>query len=209
MCRFINAHGALLPRYRGMHGGTWAIINGETKAGFTLHEVDEGIDSGPIFFQASIDVEIHHTINEIRENIQKLFEREIIEQIKRIYHNQIIPIVQDNSKAIHVCRRKPCDSKINWNWSSKRIHDFIRALAPPYTLGAFTTFGEQKLYFEKSKYLELPEYYGIPGQIVSIINDNTVLIKTGDTALEVNFSLQNSELKLVNKLTSKVGWKLN
>ncbi len=41
----VNVHGGLLPSYRGPHVMQWAIINGETETGVTLHYVDAGIDT--------------------------------------------------------------------------------------------------------------------------------------------------------------------
>jgi methionyl-tRNA formyltransferase len=48
--RVYNIHGGPLPGYRGIPMATvaYAILNGETEFAATLHEVDEGIDTGPV-----------------------------------------------------------------------------------------------------------------------------------------------------------------
>jgi methionyl-tRNA formyltransferase len=46
--RCYNFHGGLLPDYRGVGIFSWAIINGEEETGITLHELDSGLDTGPI-----------------------------------------------------------------------------------------------------------------------------------------------------------------
>ena len=46
--RCYNFHGGLLPDYRGVGIFSWAIINGEEETGITLHELDAGLDTGPI-----------------------------------------------------------------------------------------------------------------------------------------------------------------
>jgi len=43
-----NLHGSLLPKYRGRVPTNWAIINGETETGVTLHVMTPGIDDGDI-----------------------------------------------------------------------------------------------------------------------------------------------------------------
>jgi methionyl-tRNA formyltransferase len=43
-----NLHGGLLPDYKGMLAPYRAIMNGEKNYGWTLHEIDEGIDTGCI-----------------------------------------------------------------------------------------------------------------------------------------------------------------
>jgi methionyl-tRNA formyltransferase len=53
----INAHPALLPGYRGVSPVFWALANGEQEAGFTLHEMDAGVDTGRILAQARLAIE--------------------------------------------------------------------------------------------------------------------------------------------------------
>lgn len=52
---FINMHTGITPKYRGVHGGYWALVNNDTEnCGVTVHLVDKGIDTGNILFQAKI-----------------------------------------------------------------------------------------------------------------------------------------------------------
>lgn len=45
----INLHSGLLPDYRGVMATFWAMLNGESEIGCTLHRiVDSGIDTGPV-----------------------------------------------------------------------------------------------------------------------------------------------------------------
>ncbi len=45
----VNIHAGITPRYRGVHGGYWALVNkDETHFGSTIHYVDKGIDTGNI-----------------------------------------------------------------------------------------------------------------------------------------------------------------
>jgi len=52
---FINTHVGITPKYRGVHGGYWAISNNdEENYGVTVHLIDEGIDTGDILYQKRI-----------------------------------------------------------------------------------------------------------------------------------------------------------
>jgi methionyl-tRNA formyltransferase len=52
---FINYHAGITPKYRGVHGGYWALAeNDRGNFGATVHLVDEGIDSGGILAQARV-----------------------------------------------------------------------------------------------------------------------------------------------------------
>ncbi|HJJ30122.1 MAG TPA: phosphoribosylglycinamide formyltransferase [Methanocorpusculum sp.] len=54
--KMINIHPALLPAFAGLHGQRQAIEYGVKIAGCTVHFVDEGLDSGPIILQKSLEV---------------------------------------------------------------------------------------------------------------------------------------------------------
>jgi Formyl transferase len=50
---FINIHAGITPRYRGVHGGYWALAEGRPDlAGTTVHIVDTGIDTGGVLARA-------------------------------------------------------------------------------------------------------------------------------------------------------------
>jgi methionyl-tRNA formyltransferase len=54
---FINTHAGITPRYRGVHGGYWALAEGRPDlVGTTVHLVDGGIDTGGVIAQATFDV---------------------------------------------------------------------------------------------------------------------------------------------------------
>lgn len=51
----INTHVGITPRYRGVHGAYWALVNKDLpNCGVTVHLVDSGIDTGSILHQAVI-----------------------------------------------------------------------------------------------------------------------------------------------------------
>lgn len=55
---FINTHEGITPRYRGIHGGYWALVNRDLEnCGVTVHLVDKGVDTGGILYQARIQPE--------------------------------------------------------------------------------------------------------------------------------------------------------
>ena len=54
---FVNLHSGINPGYRGNGGAYWALVNGEPhKCGSTIHMVDEGVDTGAVLYQGTIEV---------------------------------------------------------------------------------------------------------------------------------------------------------
>ena len=58
--RVLNIHNGPLPRYRGVSPINWALKNGETSHGVTIHEITPGIDDGPIVSQLSYSTYPEH-----------------------------------------------------------------------------------------------------------------------------------------------------
>jgi len=52
---FVNTHPSLLPHNRGRNYNFWALVEG-SPFGVTLHRVDGGVDTGPIYAQKQIPV---------------------------------------------------------------------------------------------------------------------------------------------------------
>ncbi|ABI68041.1 methionyl-tRNA formyltransferase [Syntrophomonas wolfei] len=143
--RFYNIHYALLPRFRGMHGLVWGIINDEKEVGYTLHLVDDGIDSGPIYHQGKVLIKEDDDIITLRNKIDQLLYKEIGTIFQKIENGELKAVEQRHSLATYGTRRTEADSEINWKWPARRIFNIIRALTPPYTSGAFTYYKDKKL----------------------------------------------------------------
>lgn len=55
---FLNTHCGITPAYRGVHGGYWALAQGDAaNAGVTVHVVDAGVDTGDIAYQKVFEID--------------------------------------------------------------------------------------------------------------------------------------------------------
>ena len=62
-CPVLNMHAGITPRYRGVHGGYWALAEHHPEwVGTTVHLVDPGIDTGGILAQTTFEVSGEDTI---------------------------------------------------------------------------------------------------------------------------------------------------
>lgn len=51
----LNTHAGITPKYRGVHGGYWAMASQDIEnCGVTVHYIDSGIDTGGVLFQQNI-----------------------------------------------------------------------------------------------------------------------------------------------------------
>jgi methionyl-tRNA formyltransferase len=87
----INLHMSYLPYNRGAHPNFWSFVNNTIK-GVTIHEIDEGIDTGKIIFQKRIKFDLKknpkmtfkQTYNILFNELENLF----IKNFKKIIFNR-------------------------------------------------------------------------------------------------------------------------
>jgi methionyl-tRNA formyltransferase len=61
----INLHFGLLPRYGGCYPIAWAILNGESQAGATLHYMSETFDEGDVIAQCAVPIDPNTTARDL------------------------------------------------------------------------------------------------------------------------------------------------
>ena len=93
-------HNSPLPKYRGVSPINWALKNGETTHGVTIHEITPGIDDGPIIAQTTFPIspdidEVIDVYNRCVEQGWQLFEQ----TIARL--DQIPAVSQDETQATY------------------------------------------------------------------------------------------------------------
>jgi len=149
----LNIHAGLLPKNRGCNPIQWGIINEDKYAGVSLHEVDEGIDTGAIIEQRKTLIKINDTWASINERINSLISEIIKENSKKIVNNQWISQLQDDTKAHYNRRRKPEDGLFDWSLPTIAIYNLVRALIDPLP-GAFYVLNNKKIELKNFKTIE-------------------------------------------------------
>lgn len=71
----INLHKGKVPEYRGMPPAFWELWNDETSAGVTVHQVEAGLDTGPVIAETSVVRPPHATV----VGLQRLLDRAGVE----------------------------------------------------------------------------------------------------------------------------------
>jgi methionyl-tRNA formyltransferase len=137
-------HASMLPKYRGGAPLVWAMMNGEKETGVSLFYFEDDVDSGPIIGQEKILINDKDYIKDILKKVEKASMKLLKQNIPLIKKNKAKVFNQDNIQATYFPQRKPEDGIIDWNWESKKIKNFIRALSKPYP-GAFTYINNKKV----------------------------------------------------------------
>lgn len=177
----INAHNALLPKYRGRAPINWAIINGEKETGVTIHYLVEELDKGDIILQESVPIKYKETAGEVWKRCLPLYPKLVLKAVDMIGEGIVQRIKQDESKATYFSKRTPKDGIIDWNKTTLQLYNWVRALTHPYP-GAFTYYNGKKLIIWKVKEWE-KDYKGELGQILENIENEGMVVKCKDGSI--------------------------
>jgi methionyl-tRNA formyltransferase len=134
----LNMHGSLLPKYRGRAPINWAILNGESETGATLHYMTEKPDAGAIVAQRAVPILPDDTALDVFRKVCGTAESLLHDCLPRLLDGTIRAVEQDLANCSYFGARRPEDGTIDWSQPAQRVHDLVRAVAPPYP-GARTT----------------------------------------------------------------------
>jgi len=201
----VNAHAGDLPRYRGNACPNWAILNGESEIGLTLHLMEpDGLDSGDIllkrFFPVSTETYIGDCYSWMRTHIPSMFV-ELAKNWGSLWRARIpqetLPIT-----PLRCFPRTPEDSRIDWTRPAVEICRLVRASSEPFD-GAFTLYDDEVLRILRAREVELTyDISAVPGSIL-FRRDDGVAIASGDGVVLV----QVAEFDKTSKLASEDGIK--
>jgi phosphoribosylglycinamide formyltransferase 1 len=77
----VNTHPALLPSFPGAHAVRDALAHGVRVTGCTLHEVDAGVDTGPIIAQRPVEVREGDDEQSLHERIKTVERAMLVEEL--------------------------------------------------------------------------------------------------------------------------------
>jgi phosphoribosylglycinamide formyltransferase-1 len=105
VCRFpnriVNVHPALLPSFPGLDAIGQALAHGVRVTGVTVHFVDEGIDSGPIILQRTIEVPRTRDRSQLESAIHEV-EHELLPEAIRLIASGTVRTDPENPRVVRI-----------------------------------------------------------------------------------------------------------
>jgi methionyl-tRNA formyltransferase len=170
----INYHPSLLPRYRGGSAINWAIINGETETGVTIHYIDAGIDTGDIIIQERVPIYPEDTVASLYfERLYPIGVRMIAETVRMIGEGKAPRIKQDNSLASYQPVIQEKHVIIDFGRSAQNVHNLIRGSNP--NPGATTYLRGKKIKIWSSQIIIENFKQSRPGEILQIVPQGIII----------------------------------
>ena len=133
----LNMHGSLLPKYRGRVPINWAVLNGETETGATLHVMAEKPDAGDIVAQQAVSIGPDETAGDVFAKVTTAAAEMLTLVLPHLLNGDVPRRPNNLIAGSYFGGRKPEDGRIQWGQTSTQVYNLIRAVAPPYP-GAFS-----------------------------------------------------------------------
>lgn len=171
-----NMHGSLLPKYRGRVPINWAVLNGETETGATLHEMTIKPDAGAIVGSSAVPILPDDTAFEVFGKVTVAAEQTLWNALPALLDGSIVMQPNDLSKGSYFGRRVATDGLIDCQSDAQQIHNLVRAVAPPYP-GAFWTIGDDKITVLKTRLPAEAAQAALQGKAAAVVFDSGKLYR--------------------------------
>jgi len=144
-----NVHPGPLPRYAGLNAVSWAIFNGESTHGVTIHRMAPDVDAGPIAYQQMVPIDTTETAISLSLKCVKAglpLIRDLLE-VAAINPAEIPNIPQDLNQRTFFGRKPPMGGVVSWMMPARSVVDLIRAcdyapFSSPWGLATSSLHGE-------------------------------------------------------------------
>lgn len=172
----INVHASLLPKFRGASPIQHAILTGETHAGVTIMKMAEGLDTGDMYSQASLEI-AGSNYPELSERLAELGADLLLKTMDEIESGKARAEVQDESKVTHTGIIKKDEGRVSFiDESAAEIERKLRAFTP--WPGIYFELGELKIKIKAAEVLDDEELVKgkSPAEVIAANNDGIDVI---------------------------------
>jgi methionyl-tRNA formyltransferase len=210
----INAHGSLLPHYRGAAPIQWCLYHGEAETGITTMLMDAGMDTGPMLLMAKHPIALLDTAQDLAIALSQLSAELLVETLRQLQAQQLHPVPQDGDQATYAPLIQKPDYQLDWSRSAIALHNQVRGFFP----NCQTTVRGENLKVLRTAPLgpaywtQLPQELGAlerewasfkadhaPGTVVHVVKGVGPILQTGDGLLLLR------EVQLAGK-RAQAGW---
>jgi len=119
----VNVHPSLLPRFRGVNAVQWAMYEGESRVGLTIHEMVPAVDSGAVLAQITTPIREGESARDVYLRLGELLPPTLTEVLTRIRRTGTIEgRPQRGEGSYRRASRLELDRlELDWSWSAAEL----------------------------------------------------------------------------------------
>lgn len=173
----LNVHGSLLPRWRGASPMQRAIAAGDVATGVAIMQMDEGMDTGPVYTMRSVPLSEDMTTTSLAQVLAPLGASALLAVLDTLPE---MPVPQCKEGVTMAPKIAKSEAMIDWAQSAVEIERKIRAFQP-WPVAASVIGGQRVLFWQAVA--DMSAHEGEPGEIVG--HENGLSIVCGQGVLRV------------------------
>jgi methionyl-tRNA formyltransferase len=132
---FVNLHFSLLPRWRGAAPVERALLAGDAETGVCLMQLEEGLDTGPVFAHRRVPIDSRVTADGLRRQLVEVGSELLCTTLDTGLHDPTPQL----GEATYAAKLTPADLEIDWGATADAIDRVVRVG------GAWTTWRGRRL----------------------------------------------------------------
>lgn len=176
----INAHGSLLPKYRGAAPIQRAIMAGEDETGITAMYMEEGLDTGDMLLKKVLPIGENDDFGTVHDALAKLAGEAMCEITDMIRDGSLSPEKQDDTLSCYAAKITKEETLIDFSKPAAEVHNMIRALSPSPLAYTFTPDGKLLKIIET----RIADGSGEAGTVISL-SHGKITVACGEGAIDV------------------------
>lgn len=124
----LNIHPSALPRWRGAAPLQHTILNGDKTSEICIMQLDEGMDTGPVYLRHPLTIGENETVGELHDRTSADGAKLMLEVLANLAERTPVPQTEDS--ACLAPKITPDMRPIDWTQSAQNVHNHIRGMSP-------------------------------------------------------------------------------
>ena len=190
----INFHPSWLPCYRGPNPNFWQTYNLELNPGVTIHQINDGEDTGDIISQQRYKIDLGTSYLDLKKQYEELGASLILKYLQNIDNLEIKSLKQNlisPTKRARNLSQNDYKNIIQWNnWPVERVWHILRGSENLVNILFKQKITNLGIFWNVEEYEKKTNNYLTPGKIYYDKNIFFISCKDGCIYLSKKFSLK-------------------
>ena len=126
----INVHASLLPAYRGAAPIQWSILDGCKQTGVTIMYMNEGLDTGDILLQKTVEITPEETGGSLHDKLAEIGAEALAEAIPGVFSGSLKPVAQGEMTTPYAKQLTKEMGRLDFGKSAVELERYVRGLNP-------------------------------------------------------------------------------